>query len=190
MKTGSIIIAFDPGERWTGVAAVLIVGPKDWRAESCVLDGKGDLYRAASLLERIEGQPTVIAEDFKAWPVKHQSWNPMNTARLLGALEYVAARRGSDWSLQPAGDADRELPQLAMGRAIMRWHKRWPADSKWQHAMSAWRVFARYLMDVEPETLRRFISVREEELRHPPVDFDWTRQSSDLVAPPVRWSWR
>lgn len=190
MKTATTVVAFDPGERWTGVALAVIVGAKDWRVETCVLDGKDDLYRPAELLDQLQGEVIVVAEDFKAWPVRHQSWNPMLTARLLGALEHVSMQRGHDFNLQPAGNADRELAQLALGRAVMRWKKRWPSGQHWEHAMSAWRVFARYLMDVEPATLRAFMHVQEHELRDFPLGFHHDRQGEDLIAPPISWSWK
>lgn len=46
----------------------------------------------------------IICEDFRIYPnkAKDLSWNPVRTARLIGALTFMAREKGIEFHLQPA----------------------------------------------------------------------------------------
>lgn len=187
------LIGIDPGERWTGIAIVSANSEQKpaWQLETCVLDGTDDYLRPARLLEATldtidPKQYTVVCEDFKAWPVRHQSWNPMLTARLLGALQYVTERHVQQFNLQPAGSADSDLRNLALGNLIYDWKHSWPSSTRWEHALSAWRVVARYLLDEDQDLLRSFVRGKVVPLKERPIAIHsfGNRRANDLLAPP------
>lgn len=51
----------------------------------------------------------IICEDFRIYPdkAKQLSWNPVRTARLIGALTFMARVHGVDFHLQPAAIKSR-----------------------------------------------------------------------------------
>lgn len=206
MKHQQLYLSFDPGDRWVGVALALVT-KDEWRVESAVLDCRAEMLRAAGLLETclssmavqslgMQGADlVVVCEDFRVRPQKHNTFDHGRTLRLLGALEYVATRQftGVAFELIPAGNADHELPLLAIGATLGKWAKRgWKpsARTEWQHARSAWRALARYLLTHQPGMLKRFAREAPDliDLRGSERLF-WTDEGDDLKAAPATWSW-
>lgn len=185
-------IAFDPGERWTGVAGLLSSGVNH-QAEAYVLDADelgpyqpGDYL--ASVLQRLSGRfrSTVIAEEYRQRPVGHQRWAGGGTLRLLGVLEYVTRRWEATWEQQLPGDPDEELGLLKLTPWLNRWQELWPVrvDRTWRHALAAWRVLGKHLLWKDVQVLRMLTSAPKFRVGPPAL---FPGRKGTLGAPTIHW---
>lgn len=191
-----ILLAIDPGDRWTGIASIEVRGSRSiWRTG--VLDSEDDYLRPVSwIVDIIEGfdanDMLLTIEDFRVRSVGHQSFNAMMTPRLIGAIDY--ATRGilkRPMKYISPGDIEGDIEKLGLTTILSEWAKHWPPSgrSDWEHARSAWRLLG--LTILEHSDLHYLIT--EPHLRYRPRrsrgETLWTRQldtKKDLWAPPLR----
>ena len=135
----------------------------------------------------------MLAEEYRARPQGFRAWRVERTPRLLGALEYVTSEfSGVPFRTIAPGDADRELGLLTIGRSLESWRQRdWePArHPNWRHALSAWRVLARFLMSEHPRLLRKFTTRPATKYTDAFLGFHGERLPTDLIATPITWRW-
>src|ERR1044072_7076385 len=106
------IIGIDPGEAWTGVAA-LDIGSNGMHTKTRVF--RSDARRLADLVDEVvPGGPDVhiVAENFSVRPVGFNAFSQGQTLRILGALQYATEKRSHTWTLVPPADPDAVLHQL------------------------------------------------------------------------------
>lgn len=188
-------IAFDPGDRWTGLA---VMGqcqrdPRCWFAEAAILDQqRRPRFIAAKYLRHYLSQSRrdvahVVAERYQVRAEGHQRWNQGETLKLLGALEYEALHWGATWSTEPPGDPE-QLRHLPLWNLVHPWSRYWDVHAAWQHTRSAWRVLAMYLLRTRPQVLDAV-----ERLRRPstmdasPFGRFKGLSARDGVAPTLYW---
>ena len=181
-------IGIDPGERWVGIAMLEATGSK-WQAESRVLDVQarsGFLQLVSDVL--IWAPATIIAEDYRVRPVGHQAFTAGYTLRLLGALQVSAEAKDATWIMLQPGPA-AELDLLQLGRFVKR--SDWPAsnDPHWQHALSAWRVLGRYLLQEHKELLEKLRKTKKPkvELKKDLMVPRTIRSTYDRHSPLTQW---
>ena len=113
-----------------------------------MVDGQDDLYRAvpivSSLFDR-GGHAELSIELFRQRPVGHQAWKTPGTAKLIGALEWVAAGYDVQTSFYPPGNAREHLEGLKIRTVLAEWATHWPRG-QWNHAWSAWRILTIHLL--------------------------------------------
>lgn len=197
-----IYLAFDPGDKWCGVAALAANPTIDTVcAETRVLCASDRSF--ASLINDMSwryarkgcvpdaSMVTGIGEDFRVRPVGHQRFTAAHPVKILGALQYRFELDGSPWHLVAPGNAEREVPML-VNELLSDWREHWRAssDANWRHAWSAWRVLLRHLMANDPALLRTLrmqgvSETRTETRRWLPLQ---QVQTHDLITPAVRWT--
>jgi hypothetical protein len=199
--TAMIYLAFDPGDKWCGVAALAANADEEIVcAESRVLCASdrsfSSLINDMAWCSRRGCKPAVknitgIGEDFRVRPVGHQRFTAAHPVKILGALQYRFESDGSPWHLVSPGNAEREVPLLVNG-LLTDWRLNWRNgnDPNWRHAWSAWRVLLRHLMTADVALLRalRFDSVsvsRTETSQWLPIQ---RVRTHDLTTPAVRWT--
>lgn len=188
---GRVWIAFDPGDRWTGVAVLALNDFLGAYAEAFVLDAEAsDWVEPVRYLKRLLALAdpklvTVLAEDYRTRPQGHQAFSRGTTLRLLGALESAAEIAGCAWGTIAPGSPD-DLKLLKLGTLFSAWEKEWPrpGDSDWRHARSAWRVLGQHLAFRESAT---FAKLRRAKLR--PARATYVEVETGLRAPPTLFSW-
>ncbi len=197
-------LAFDPGDVWLGFAALQIdteTGSErrpvtEMHTVTRVLHVPSHNFTGAvreALFYGLGKPAIVIAEDYRMRPVGHQRFNAGLTLRMLGALEYATSQYPkSSWVQVPPGNSERELPQLLGPTFFPEWQTSWanPKDANWRHALSAWRVLARYLMKEHATLLQQIRRVETHEtMRLMPhwLPFQ-TQRINDLSAPAARWT--
>lgn len=65
----------------------------------------GDAYAREGMTEENYGEfCAIVCEDFRIypWKAKELAWNPVRTARLIGALTFMARLKGIPFIIQPA----------------------------------------------------------------------------------------
>lgn len=100
------VFAIDPGDRHVGFAS--------WhRLERLAYEV--DAAEAVSRLEQILGRgDLLILEEFRLYPEKAaaQSYSPMETSQMIGAMKLVARQKGADVVEQGAGIKKATRAQL------------------------------------------------------------------------------
>lgn len=74
-----------------------------------LVDGVGaDLHVDWGLVDRLSGWELLVLEDWTLYPWKSQamSWDPQDTVRGIGALQFIARALGRPYTLQPAAIKD------------------------------------------------------------------------------------
>lgn len=178
------IVGVDPGNRWTGVAT-LLVDATHISAIMLVLDSQA--YSIKFLTDVIihDQAKTVVAEEYRNRPIGHQRFNAPLTPRLLGALEYRAISVGATWAKIPAAPFDA-VKAFPIWKRIEVWkeHCQAPTDHRWSHAFSAWRVLSAYVLRNKPR-----VHTAIERSRRSSLEYDelTAMRRSDLVAPVISW---
>lgn len=193
-------IGIDPGDVWCGYA-MLEYDPQN----------KGDRYflteartfhvpSRQSLLEVTHDvmfalPSVVIAENYQVRPVGYNRFNKGGTLRLLGALELATGQSlASSWNMVPPASWEKELPKL-VPTMFKTWTTDWPLLPKrrkdWGHAMSAWRVLLRYMMQHHPTVLEALRDAQciasYKRVRSPLYASDRRTSVHDLAAPTAKW---
>jgi hypothetical protein len=164
-----LFLALDPGDRWTGVAVMMITPSRLGRRFSLstgVVDMKEFGFR--KLVDQVTpGARTtrlhtteVIMESFRQRPLGHQAFSSGETLQLIGAVRYLTLVRGGSMHLVPAADPD-EVHKYGLWRYIGTWRLSWPdkGNTKWHHAKSAWRVLSHHLLTQHKELLQELRSI-------------------------------
>lgn len=147
-------LGIDPGDRWNGWAHLMVEEPRCFEVECGVLDAKDRHF--VHLIQDLTRQnfDTVVVERFQLRAQGHQRFHNPMTAKVIGALAYAAGTRMAHFEeVNPADPA--ELDQYPIAPHIRQWRSSWPdrANSRWQHALSAWRVLCAHFMTKRPELL-------------------------------------
>lgn len=105
MKRPTDVIAIDPGDVHVGVAMWLHQAERVRAHE--IAAGNDAIYQIQSAItRRIEAGSTVhlVIEEFRLYPNKAgaQSWSPMKTAEMIGALKWIAHITGTPVFMQGA----------------------------------------------------------------------------------------
>lgn len=164
-----VFIAIDPGERWTGLAvltsfedaAILLIG---------VIDNGDDHFRQVGIideiLQKVKGIPVLCLEDYRVRPVGHQRFTRGQTLRALGALEYVARRKGVPTVMVQPGNIKSDLKAFGVTRLLKAWKPAIPGSS--DHAQSALRILAHSVLQLDPKLLP-FLAFEDCRLREIPT---------------------
>lgn len=144
-------IGIDPGDRWSGIATLQVKKRRDsavLRLGSFVVDGKDDIYRSIPFLSSIitESETVELAvESFQQRGVGHQAWKIPTTAKLIGAIEWMALGFDVPTHFYAPGKAREHLEAFKMSDLLSEWGDAWPAG-EWNHAWSAWRILTILLL--------------------------------------------
>jgi hypothetical protein len=178
------IIGIDPGDRWTGVAQLMITRT-DVIMGTFVLDGKSrSLYEIVDAAI-IQKPAYVVAEEYRARPIGHQRFNAPLTPRLLGALEYRAVYLGGRFYTTHAG-SPTAVWSFPIGKFIEHWRFYWPKprDDRWLHALSAWRVICTHIIQEQPQLFRL---IDNQSVQSMILDAAEESSAVDLIAPFAAW---
>ena len=182
-------IGIDPGDRWTGVAQ-LIIEKEHTTVGTFVIDGANRRLDEIVHIALLARPAYTVAEEYRARPIGHQRFNASLTPRLLGALEYRTYQLNGTWRTIPAG-APQGLWSYPIGGLIKMWKERWPRtnDTRWEHALSAWRVLCASIMREQPH-LHTLIGKAKHTVGHyATMEFDEHIPSNvDLIAPFASWA--
>lgn len=153
-------IGIDPGDRWTGIAVIQEVSKSELRAETGVIDGQDDIYRAVDLLSMFlkPRNTSVIVEQYSVRPVGHQWFTKALAVRLIGAIEYVSRKQRCTFTTIPPGDPNDVVTKMGIDSFIKSVVNVSLGDKRWRHALSAWRALALYLQKSEVDIFRRLRS--------------------------------
>lgn len=164
MMNSPALIGMDPGARWTGLAMLWPRTERTMWLEAAVLDAQTfGLYGGTAMVCKAAGSPfnTIVAvEDYRVRPVGHQSFSKAETARVIGATEFTCLRRGLSFHLVPPTAPDEELKLLGLTAVLAPWFRTWPRAKEWDHARSAIRVMAHFLLTEFPGQLDRIRASR------------------------------
>ena len=179
-----LIIGVDPGDRWTGVAQLLI-DRQSLVLSTFVLDGANRSINEIVDLTIPAIECTVIAEEFRQRPIGHQRFGGGLTSRLLGALEYKSVLFKGQWSTVQAG-APSAVWGYPIGLMLKYWKQHWPreSDSRWEHALSAWRVICTSLMREQTPIYRLISNVKATEMS---LDDNTIPSNVDMISPFASW---
>lgn len=111
------MLTVDPGEDtgwsvWEDGKLIEAGTEKLWTFPHRVWEGVNVLQNTVPVSEENEifcGVQRFVVEDFKIypWKAKELGWDRVRTARLIGALTFIAAIQGIDFVLQPAKIKER-----------------------------------------------------------------------------------
>lgn len=97
MGKSQVIVGIDPGDQHVGYAV--------WDKLNGIRSRELTPNECCGLIESGLPEPDVLViEEFRLYPDKAgaQSWSPMLTAELIGALKWIAKGKGTPVVLQPA----------------------------------------------------------------------------------------
>jgi hypothetical protein len=186
-------VGYDPGDRWCGWAILQVATGEQrsiYQARYGVADRSARSFselvdKLAPPLRAEPMQRFAICESFQQRPVGHQRFAPAATPRLIGALHYKALKAGLLWREVPPGDP-HTITKLILGDYFDFWmfdvHR--PSDKRWDHARSAWRVIATFMMNEHTSMLwnmRTLVDQLRFKYTHPIIDAD------DLESPIIDW---
>lgn len=180
-------IGIDPGSSWCGVAHLYVC------RHNVIMAGMSTLSVAdralVTLVDEVvpSEKATVVVESFQSRPVGFNRFSAGITLKILGALEYRTKMHDEhEWALVPTGDPTKELSRFGLVPFLSEWNKicPLPRNQKWDHAFSAWRILAQYLLTHDLKLLER---LRAGLPNHITVLQDGFTFDSDLIAPTIKW---
>lgn len=181
------IMAIDPGDRWCGYAR-LYLQEHEFHAETGVVDREAlSFVDTVKALVPTLAKAVVLTEQYRARPQGFNAFREMSTPMLIGGIRFFAEHRALRWTEVPAGDAQL-LENMPLGVYIKTWAKMWPEPGRreWDHARSAWRVLAQYMLTT-PATVKM---LKQLYTTNTPVLEKSTTLAplhDGLAAPSVRW---
>lgn len=181
-------IAFDPGDRWVGVALFTLTHKRCYVGAGLYDREREDAYACVHDLRRRLRKDRIIrvlAEDFQIRGRGFNTFGSGQTLRLLGALEYVTLREGRPFRVVPPRPPTALRTLLALSIPIQTWRTTWLPGRPWEHALSAWRVLGQTLLEDHAMLLRQMKNVRQREASTYHLDY----YGIDHQAPVQEWSW-
>lgn len=90
------LVAVDPGDLHVGIAT--------WSSQEGIRSNEVSPEECCQFVDLLDEDWTLIVEEFRLYPTKAsaQSWSPMLTAELIGALKWIARQKRISVVLQPA----------------------------------------------------------------------------------------
>lgn len=181
-------IGIDPGERWLGIAGLFNNGMA-WTAQALVVDLKqAPMYNNVSQLGRFTAHKhaVVVCEEYRPRPQGHNRFSKHSTLRLIGAIEYMFADQAKHTVFVPPQTF--ELSNVLFGQRTWRdWQERWGqhGSPRWDHALSAWKALAYYLVRHQQNTAHALQAVGPFGFNSSKVLYQpgWTWNQEKHVAP-------
>lgn len=199
-----IIIGIDPGEKYTGLAALTLTpNLSGGCAFTAVMEG--DLLQPARWLDEVLGDYTldsldvihVVCEEFRIRPHKYESFASGGTLQLIGALRYVGeTKEDYGFMLRPAQLIPLEqMKKTSLYKWLHDWKRTWPSNTArcWRHAIDAWRVILHHALTSEYQELREgrvfesLYNITSDEIGSAFVEY--LPDNLKYVAPEIMWNW-
>lgn len=179
-----LFVGIDPGERWCGLATLEIERNRYARTNAAVYDLTdnvlGELVHKITNIAHHNGHIRYVIEDFQVRPVGHQSFTRGNTLRFIGALEYALYLRDITPRYIKPGKPEEALRILPI---LQTWNTgETRGDTRWKHALSAWRVLGLHLLTTLPLVVDRLRNATLE--RTDACSPEW---SNDFFADTLGW---
>jgi hypothetical protein len=140
-------IGIDPGDRWVGYCKLRVsvgVNVTIYQADMGVLERSLRLDKVVDRLIPISPISQIAVEEYNQRSVGFNKFRSSDTLKLIGALNYLAAKHSHTWAMVRPSQAD--LDALIIGKYLKKWDKHLPASPNWRHAYSAWRALARWML--------------------------------------------
>jgi len=112
-------VAVDPGDRHVGIAVWALTDTTAWETDAeFAVDEIAELLKTWSLPSR----KVLVVEEFRLYAGKAQaqSWSPMETSQMIGALKWVAKECGVEVVEQGAGIKKPTAAQLKARGVMLR----------------------------------------------------------------------
>jgi hypothetical protein len=140
-------IGIDPGDRWVGYCKLSVIvgsGVSIYQADMGVLERTLRLDIVVDRLIPVSPLVQIAVEEYNQRSVGFNKFRSSDTLKLIGALNYVAAKHGHRWAMVRPTQSD--LNALIIGQYLKKWDKYLPASPNWRHAYSAWRALCRWML--------------------------------------------